>query len=58
MTVLLESISLPLMSTEPGSLAKGVSHGLSGSCNFHWLLEDVATSAEVGVDILKDRRPR
>lgn len=58
MTVLLESISLPLMLTEPGSLAKGIPHGLNGSCNFHWLLDEMATSAEVGVDTLKDRRPR
>lgn len=55
MTVLLESISLPLMSTEPGSLAKGIPDGLNGSCNFHWLQDDTATSAEVGVDTLKDR---
>ena len=57
MTVLLEQIFLPLMSTEPGILAKDISHGLNRSCNFHWLLDDMATSAEVGVDTLKDRRP-
>lgn len=57
MTVLLEQIFLPLMSTEPGILAKDISHGLNRSCNFHWLLDDMATSAEEGVDTLKDRRP-